>query len=584
MSNNYSINAAGINGSVLSVVVGTLAAAVLAVTSTQTMANVIAGSSSTGTISTVVIAQANQIHSANCFSSVLPVTGSGTAVRMAGYIPKVDKLSTYGSTVNSFLRVYGGSSVELRTNGTVIPNYLVVPPDFVGGVLDTAIQIDSIRLKIGSFTKGFMSLVGYFVIPNIISVIDIYMGIQLDGYCIPANELGYGYGNLDVTIICEAVRIVPVKANMVLWGDGPQLITNDAGYYRGSGNVTTSGTVNVNIKASGTTYYTWYYENWLTLDGGTGSCEALIYKNMYTTGSIPKLNVVVIADGIRQATAILNPVEVKVTGIFDTEKRAGIIGRMGYLRTSNKYPFNYNVYKSPSSGATLSTTGIAEAVTRRLGSSTGNVTTSGDCVYWERITNANISSGVLSSVGSASSIRIVVLDNTIGSIVPNSKITCLVYKHVSCNGVIGITGALDSKIMFTIDVTNIGTGGFCIGERVHVSAPAAGTISLVVVNLDSRIAIRGEVVSIWNTTTNTGNDDFRLAIRYDETSYWNTLTSLSEDYRLAVRMSSHETLYTTCTLFDVVNLFVKADETRQMVVAPSPNRVGDIQNYIKVVV
>jgi hypothetical protein len=47
---------------------------------------------------------------------------------------------------------------------------------------------------------------------------------------------------------------------------------------------------------------------------------------------------------------------------------------------------------------------------------------------------------------------------------------------------------------------------------------------------------------------------------------------------------SDGTLYTTCVLFDVVNLYVKADETRQMVVAPSPNRVGDIQNYIKVVI
>jgi hypothetical protein len=160
-------------------------------------------------------------------------------------------------------------------------------------------------------------------------------------------------------------------------------------------------------------------------------------------------------------------------------------------------------------------------------------------VYWERITNANIFSGVLGSVGSTSSTRIVILDNTIGSILPSAKITCLVYKHMSCNGVIKVTGAANAEVMFTTNVINIGTGGFCIGERIGVGAPVAGNVSL---------------------------------------------TSLGEDYRLAVRISSHETLYTTGTLFDVVNLYVKADETRQMVVEPSPNRVGDIQNYIKVVI
>jgi hypothetical protein len=372
-----------------------------------------------------------------------------------------------------------------------------------------------------------------------VSVIDIYMGIQLDGYCIPANELGRGYGSLDVTVTCEAIRIVPANANVVLWGDGPQLITNDAGYYRGSGNVTTSGSVNFNIKVSGTTYYTWYYEDWLTLDGGTGSCEALVYKNMYTTGSIPKLNVVVTADGVRRATAILNPIEVQVTGILDNEKRAGIISKMGYLRTGNRYPLNYNVYKSPSSGATLSTTGTAKGVIILLGSSTGNVTTSGNGIYCERITFANMSSGVLGSIGNTSSIRIVIIDNTTGSVGLVVKTTCLVYKYSYCNGAVKVTGALDTEVMFTTNITNIGTGGFCIGERIQVGAPIAGNISL---------------------------------------------SSLNEDYRLAVRMDSHETLYTTCTLFDVVNLFVRADETRQMTVASSPNRVGDIQNYIKVVV
>jgi hypothetical protein len=234
--------------------------------------------------------------------------------------------------------------------------------------------------------------------------------------------------------------------------------------------------------------------------------------------------------------------------------------------------------------AILCTTGTAEGVTVLLGSSTGNLTTSGDSTYWNRITPANIASGVLDSAGSTSGTRIVVPYYTTGSIGLIVNTECLVYKNVSCNVVVGITGTADTKVMFTTGITYISTGGFCIGERVHVSAPTAGNIQLLVMNVDGRIAVRGEVVSIWNTTTNTGNDDFRLAVRYDETSYWNTLTSLSEDYRLAVRMSSHETLYTTGTLFDVVNLFVKADETRQMVVAPSPNRVGDIQNYIKVVV
>jgi hypothetical protein len=204
-------------------------------------------------------------------------------------------------------------------------------------------------------------------------------------------------------------------------------------------------------------------------------------------------------------------------------------------------------------------------------------------MYWDRITPTNITPGILDSVGSTSGTRIIVPDYTTGSVGLTLNTECLVYKNASCNAVVGVTGTSDAKVMFTTGITYISTGGFCIGERVHVSAPAAGNISLLALSVDGRAAVRGEVVSIWNTTSSS-NNDFRLAVRYDEASYWNTLTSLSEDYRLAVRMSSHETLYTTGTLFDVVNLFARADETRQMTVVPSPNRVGDIQNYIKVVV
>jgi hypothetical protein len=480
---------------------------------------VIAGSSSTWAISTVVIAQANQIHNINCSSSILPVTGSGTAVRMAGYIPKVDNLPTNGNTVNSFLYAYGGSGVELRTSGITTPNYLVVPPSFVAGVLDTAIQIDPIRLKICSAVNGFMSLTGYFVVPNIISVIDIYMSIQLDGYCISANELGHGYGNLDVTVTCQAIRVVQVNANVVLWGDGPKLITNDAGYYSGNGKVATSGVTNFNVKASGTNYYTWYYEDWLTLDGGTGSCKVLVYKNISTPiGAIPKLDVVVTADGIRQATAILNPIEVKITGILDNEKRAGIISRMGYLRTSDVYPLNYEVHKSPSVEAVLNTTGTINVVIIQSCSSIGSIITGGNGAYCNRITSTNIATGVLDSAGSASCIRIVVLDYVTGSVGLAINTVCLVYKNAYCNAIIGITGTTTAKVMFTINTTYIGTGGFCIGEHVHVSSPSNGT------------------------------------------------------------------LYTTGELFCTTNLFAKADDTRQMIVAPSPNRVDDIQNYIKVVI
>jgi hypothetical protein len=294
------------------------------------------------------------------------------------------------------------------------------------------------------------------------------------------------------------------------------------------------------------------------------------------------LNVSYNTVGVRLATARLEPTTVRISGTFSLEKRAGLLTEDVLTGLKNAEEFYYIVLKSPSVNVALTTTGSSlDANVRRPARSIGGCVVTGDI-------SPNVRVRALPAITypaitcSFTGIRLV-LGNAPGVSPVSGSVSELVFKHSYGAVNVDITGNTAAEVMYTSQAGIISSGGFCIGERVHVSNPAVGSASLVISAEDTRLAIRGEVVDTWNTTTNTGNDDFRLAVRYDETSYWTTLEDSGNDYRLAVRLESHETLPTSGTLFDVVNLFVKADETRQMSVAPSPFKGKTTQNYIEVV-
>jgi hypothetical protein len=560
MSNNYSINSAGLNGSSgPNVVVGFIVAATLAISGVAD-AYITAGSKSTGTTSTVVIAQANQIHYGRFSGTLTNVTGSCTVVRQAGYLPKVDTLSTTGSKLSSFLYTYGGSSNTVDTQGVIAPNYFVEPSLTGSGVLDTSLSINPLRLKIGTFTAGTMGLTGYLIPPVLVPVEDIFVITGLDGYCISANELGYGSATLGTVVTCDAVRIVPVEAHVTLWEDGPQLITNDAGYYRGSGNVALTGLTNVAIKKENFDHFIWYYEDWLTLNIGSMVVTPVVYKEMKSEAITQGLDIAVTTEGTRRATARLNPIEVQVYGILDTEKKAGLLAKNGYLRTRDVLPLYYEIRKSPSLSTDLTTTGVIDVLVFKEMQAFGDVTTSVQVLDVNRIVNfKGITTSDVSLYGSSTAQRVAV-GYSVGEVKLGGNTVELVYKHSEAYVDITTTGAIDSAVMFTSQPGLLATSGFTVGERVHVSNLAMGDLSTIV-----------------------SAEDTRLAVRYDETSYWTTLEDSGNDYRLAVRLESHETLPTSGTLFDVVNLFVRADETRQISVAPSPFKGKTTQNYIEVV-
>jgi hypothetical protein len=578
MSNSFVVNSAGLNSSGFSVVAALIAATALSVTGTAT-ANIRTAGTSVGNIATITTAQASQVHNGVAFGGSCTTEGNTSSIRLAGYITKVDYSNITGSMVANTIAA-GNSLNYVETSGAVCPNYLIE-----GSITETAItsldgQVEPLRLKITSTNNINVSITGYLVTPRIVTIEDLFVITRLDGYCIPANELGYGYGNIDTEVVCNAVRIVPVTFNMGLWATGPSLITNNAGYYKGNVELKTTGLVNVAIKGKNYNHLIWYYEDWLFLNILNMTVDAKVYKHSAFIAA-PSLNLVYDVDATRRATARLEPITIKIAGTFSLEKRSGLITEDVLTGLKNAEEFYYIVLKSPSVNVALTTTGNSLiANTLVFGYSTSNSAIVGN-INPNAIISASIDVTYLTITGNSTGTKLLT-GNATGICTTSGNVLELILKR--SYGLINtnVTGNTTADVMYTCRLGSTSLNGFCIGQKIQVSNLSVGSVSMAVFANDTRLAVKGNVLNVWNTTS-TSNADFRLAVRYDETSYWNTLEDSGNDYRLAVRLESHETLPTSGTLFDVVNLFVRADETRQMSVAPSPFKGKTTQNYIEVV-
>jgi hypothetical protein len=309
MSNSFVVNSAELNSSGFSVVAALIAATALSVTGTAA-ANIRAAGTSVGNIATVTTAQANQVHRGVAFGGSCTAEGNASGIRLAGYIPKVDYSNVTGNAFANTITA-GNSFNYVETSGIIAPNYFIEGSITEAAITDLSGQIEALRLKITRTNRINVGITGYLVTPRIVTVEDLFINTKLDGYCIPANELGHGYGTVGVEVVCDAVRIVPTEVDMVLWGDSPSLVTNNAGYYKGGGELPTTGLTNVAIKRDGSNYWTWYYEDWLTLPIGDMSVSSKVYKHSITNPT-PSLNVSYNTVGVRLATARLEPTTVKI--------------------------------------------------------------------------------------------------------------------------------------------------------------------------------------------------------------------------------------------------------------------------------
>ena len=533
---NYSIlNSNSLNSSTVQVIVGALAAGALLL-STAAEANIRVYGGSNVTLSTAVSAYGYQQHNAVCLAGSSAINGSTSAIRQGGYIPKTDFLNTTGNNVERFIYSWGGSSNVVNTSGNIAPNYFVAPDYTQDGVLDLSTEISPIRLKIATASSVVSSLSGFFVIPKVVTVGDLYVITSLDGYAIPANALGKGSdGELILTGSCNAIRTVVANAHVKLWDDGPKLVTNDAATLKHIGYLPTTGLTNVAIKENTHNYYTWYYEDWLTINAGTGSINEVVFKGaIIPNGTI---GVTYSSVGVRIATARVDPIESLLIGSsLDPDRKAGLIALPGFTRLAGPAVV-YDTIAPAGIVASLSTTGTCYAERRALGYSNGTITCSAPSLQQRTITPAVIGEGNLTTDAVSTGERRV-LGYGSGSLNTDVVVVELVNKVSYATGNVNTVITTQANVMFTTQPVNLTTSGYGFARRIHVSEPS----------------------QIVTALADTGND-YRLAVRMNEISYWNT---------------------TEMELFDIVNLFARADETRRVDIPPSPFAGTTTLHYIEV--
>ena len=554
MSNNFVVNSAGLNSSGTMVVAASIAAA-LFITSGDASSYTIASGSSSGVIATEGIAQGGQIHAGSA-SGELVSGGTTSSIRITSYVPKTDYSNITGTSLSGFTYAYGGSAVDLGLSGETYPNYFIEGSATNSGEisLKTSVPVDSWRIKFSSTQRGVMGLSGHFVTPRVVTITDLFVLTGLNGYCIPANELGYGHAELGTVVTCDAVRLVKGEAHVTLWGEGPVLYTNNSPYYQGGGILETTGLVNIAIYLDHTKYWTHYYEDWLTLNIGDMQVEPKVFKNAIAdTGS---LAVTVETEPVKMARAQINQVLVQIVGSFDTEKRSGMITELGYTGLSGRT--SAKIKKTVTPIGTLGTyVSSANTVVYKQAEALGDITTVG-VTQSNTIISGVMVNGVIGSSISTSAVRFA-RPITVNGLPTTGSINSVVFKRIKEVGTVALTGGANYRIGVKVQNGTITASGFTIGRKVQLGT-SAGTVGLVAVAADTRLAVRPELVAGWETLVDSGND-----------------------YRLAVRLEFNEELTTSGALFDVVNLFGRADETRQMTVAPSSARDGNYHNYMKVV-
>jgi len=509
--NSIVLNGGVLNSSIVNVVVGILSAGLFAL-SPVSEASVRVYGGSTGTIGTVANAYGYQRHNAVLSSGTAATAATSNGIRQVIFASGYNFFNTVGSAYANII-AYGGSYNTIETSGVITPHYLLVPVSTNSGSMDVTGTVDGYPIKFRYGSPVTISLDGYFAIPNIRSVGDIYFVSSLNGYCIPANHLGYGSpGVLEVAVTCDGTRIAP----SILQPGFLSSTGNNPSYYH---TVTieenvfleTSGTINVNIRPNDI-YAIWYYESSSELKITGSALESLVYK-------IPELSEVFFAVSfdtvaVRQATAFLYPCEVRLTSSpLDIIRTAGLLALPGYIRTTG-FPVSGDVRKKEPMNIVTSLNGTLFAETvipayTQFTSGIEGLSLSSHVV----IKPPNLREGVSYVSGTANADRIVLGEN-FGTTEIAGVLVERIYKHATFSiGDTSFTGTLTPLVMFTV---------------VHSSSTLSGylyTLSRVVGRSFGSVNIRGR--------TN-----------------------------------------------PITNLFARADETRQVIIPPSPYAGTNSLHYV----
>lgn len=185
------LNQHAINSSAASVVVGVLASVGLAV-SVNAQAYVTAGGFGNVTSSLTVDSMvANQIHDGRSKNAVVNNSASHFAERWVLAQVHLDS-PNLATSHSSFLYAAGVGQTGVVISAENNPHYLLVPTVLGESALNLDSDLIGYPTKRGLGRTAKIELTGYHFIPKLVQVRDMYSVVSFSGYCIPANELGYG--------------------------------------------------------------------------------------------------------------------------------------------------------------------------------------------------------------------------------------------------------------------------------------------------------------------------------------------------------------------------------------------------------
>ena len=550
---NFTVNSATLNGSSGSnLVVASILSGLLVLAGTADANLRVNAAAVNGNVGTVTTALANQRVVSSSAGSVV-VTGSATGIRYRIHSSNANYLYTTGSASANYI-ADGSNSTQLGTSGSILPNFKV-DVEVLSGSSDVSGDINPLRLKVVRCNPGVVSLQVDLITPNVVPVIDLYVTTSLNGYLIPANHLGYGEaGSLNTEMSCEAVRVVLIQAHGRLWEDGPQLITNDAATLKHFGYLPTTGVTNVAIKIEPQNHFTWYYEDWLTLNIGSMEVVPRLFTGI--VDAVGRITVTVTAEAtIRKAPKLNNTVS-SISG-----PSMVYIVSAGALAASLEFKLIGNsvagvvLKKAYATTNILSTSGAVEVVKYVPFSGTNLfLNTQGSIVAYRGRSFAAEFTSSLQGAFYFNVIKNVELLST--STVMGVSATPLVYKKVKTVGEVPISGSINSLVGTTLRSYLVATTGYCYSNMVAVGVTAAGTITAFNGPLDGRVVI----------TTNT--EEGIIALDGD------VVTRVVSPVKVNVYLGL------TGNTFAITNLYVKAEESRSASIPSSPYAQNSSLHYI----
>lgn len=571
---NFTVNSAALNGSSGSnLVVAGILSGLLVLAGTANATQRVNASAVNGNVGTVTTALANQQVASSSVGSVV-VTGSASGIRYKVYGNTNDYLNTSGNATANYI-ANGSNSVELSISGSILANFKV-DVELNSGSTELLGSVDPLRLKIVRCNPGTVSLQVDLITPNIVSITDLYVITSLNGYLIPANHLGYGKdGTLTTEMSCSAVRVVPVHTGGRLWEDGPQLVTNDAATLKHVGYLPTIGVTNVAVKIKPYNHFTWYYEDWLTLNIGSMEVVPRLFTGI--VDAVGRITVTVTAEAIIRRAPKLNNVVSSVSGPSVTSilSAGSIASSLEFNLTGNS--LHGVVIKEGQSFGSVTTSGNASGLRTVYFSAVnmfldtvGNIVVNRARVFTSDAAELGLSGIALGYVNTSEGI-------SSGNLSISGTTSSKVYKNSYATGFIGLEGDVQYNTSYVVRTSIVGTTGYCYSNKVVTETLATGVVTALNGPLDGRVVVKGD--PYYGVSYLEGVVEGRIAVQgYGYSGELITSGVITPHYNETVYVTFSSGL--TGNAFAITNLYVKAEESRSASIPSSPYTQNTSLHYI----